>query len=102
MNKFGIFNLLNSFFNLSNPTNDQNSQSNTTKDSSYQNVLNDLISSLNGKTNNEPLPKQADQPSQKHDVKAQPNTPLTLGMLSTIHAHDQHVKRVQNKSMQKK
>ena len=90
MDKFGIFNLLNSFLNLSSPQNVGNSNPNQVENPPEQNVLGNLLSAINGK----PTP-----PEQKTQTAVEPkNTPLTLNMLSTIHAHDQHVKRVQSKN----
>ena len=94
MDKFGIFNLLNSFLNLSSPRNSDTSSLKQVENPPEQNILGNLLSTINGNSNNVERPKQN---AVKPDSTTK-NAPLTLGMLSTIHAHDQHVKRVQSKN----
>jgi len=94
MDKFGIFNLLNSFLNLSSPRNSDTSNLKQVENPPEQNILGNLLSTINGNSNNVERPKQN---AVKPD-SATYNAPLTIGMLSTMHAHDQHVKRVQSKN----
>lgn len=85
MDKFGIFNLLNSFFPLTKSENGQNTpDSPTTND-----LLGNLLSSL---SNNKKV--------ETDNKKATLSTPLPLqsSMLSTINSHDQIVKRVRENS----
>ncbi len=93
MNKFGIFNLLNSFF----PLNAQKNQSSPINDNA-QDIASGIISSL-GKTlfsgNNS-------QNENKNSATNQsPNNsvpmPLQKNMLLTINSHDEFVKRVKEK-----
>lgn len=94
MDKFGIFNLLNSFLNLSAPRNSDTSNAKQVENPPEQNLLGNLLSSINGKSNGTEQTKQnAFTPN-----NTTTNAPLTMGMLSTMHAHDQHVKRVQSKN----
>jgi hypothetical protein len=86
MDKFGIFNLLNSFFSL----NRQKSQStdNENNKTSLDSILSTLTNSLKNNTPNkeEPPKKQA------------PFAPLQSSMLSTMSSHDQFIKRVKEKN----
>ena len=92
MNKFGIFNLLNSFF----PLNAQKNQSSPINDNA-QDIASGIISSL-GKNlfsgNNS-------QNEDKNIAPQSPNNkvpmPLQKNMLSTINSHDAFVKRVKEK-----
>lgn len=84
MDKFGIFNLLNSFFSLGKNGNGQNSENST----ATNDLLNNLLSSF---SNN----KKSEIKSEKN-VSAPP-MPLQNSMLSTINSHDQIVKRVREK-----
>ncbi len=85
MDKFGIFNLLNSFFSLSKPEN-QKTDGNSTPNGD---LLGNLISSF---TNS----KKPENKSEK-SVSAPP-LPLQNSMLSTINSHDAIVKRVKEKA----
>ena len=91
MDKFGIFNLLNSFF----PLNSQKSQNS----SSASGLAGSLLSSL-GKSLLKPNDTQEENSLNiKKDLSAH-STPLPLqrGMLSTINSHDEFVKRVVEKN----
>ena len=88
MNKFGIFNLLNSFFQL---TPQQNSSTSENSNASPD-LLSSLISSLTKP------PEQKNAPSK---IEPKPFLPLQQSMLSTISSHDEFVKRVKEKELQK-
>ncbi len=81
MNKFGIFNLLNSFLQ---PTSQKNSSPSENPLTSPD-FLNNLFSSFN-------KPKEQQKESEVN-IKSVP-LPLQKDMLSTISSHDQIVKRV--------
>lgn len=93
MDKFGIFNLLNSFFPL-------NSQSGEQSDANKSNsgLASTLISSL-GK--NLFQPKEVPLNSEQNSIKVGPaqSTPMPLqkNMILTINSHDEFVKRVKEK-----
>ncbi len=84
MDKFGIFNLLNSFFSFNKTENGQN----TNSTSQNSDLLSNLISSLQ---NN----KSPENKGEKN--LSTPPLPLQNSMLSTINSHDQIVKRVKAK-----
>ncbi len=101
MDKFGIFNLLNSF--LGSTLNNSNTNSDTTahEDGKKSTTLNDLFSALspilgnnNKKENNETQNKTTSE-NKKH-------APLQSGMLNTIKSHDDFIKRVKEKAVLKK
>ncbi len=80
MDKFGIFNLLNSFFSLVGTQKDDNSQSAT------GDLVKNLLSSLKNKA-----PENKQESIKK---STQPPHPLQENMLSTISSHDALIKRV--------
>ena len=84
MDKFGIFNLLNSFFSLGKS---ENEKTNDTP-SGTNDLLSNLLSSL---TN----PKKPENKNEK--TVSAPPMPLQNSMLSTINSHDAIVKRVKEK-----
>ncbi len=84
MDKFGIFNLLNSFFPLNKTENEQSKDTS----SNSTDLLSNLISSL---TNNKSNQTKSEKPT-NHSP-----TPLQSSMLSTINSHDAIVKRVKEK-----
>ena len=84
MDKFGIFNLLNSFFSMAKTENGQSeNNSNSSND-----LLGNLLSSLSS-------PKKPENANQKPAVSSP--LPLQNSMISTINSHDQIVKRVKEK-----
>ena len=97
MDKFGIFNLLNSFF----PLNSQNSEQSPTG-TSTKGLANNLLSSL-GRTlfsqvGTNPNSEQNDQPNTKNQPQKQAvPLPLQKNMILTINSHDEFVKRVKEK-----
>ena len=101
MDKFGIFNLLNSFLNFNNAKNEQNPKnenSNTASETQpLAQGLANLFSSLNGNPNAQ---KTTSQPQQAQQPKP-PVMPLQNSMLSTMNSHDEFVKRVKRKQPQK-
>ena len=86
MDKFGIFNLLNSFFT---PT-AQSNATNNTNDSS----ANDFISGiLNSFSNQENTKAQSVQKPKEQPVPL----PLQSGMISVMNEHDAFIKRVKSR-----
>ena len=93
MDKFGFFNLLNSYFSL----NTQNSQKNDRQNTPPADILGNLFSNLSNQ--NQPdlssLPKaNATSPTEK----STPQAPLQQNMLFTMANHDDFVKRVKQKN----
>ncbi len=90
MDKFGIFNLLNSFLNFSN--NDTQNKTAQTDNNSDKNSpsFKDLLSVLSPSLNNE----NKEQHPIKKDGKKLSSPPLQLGMLNTLKSHDDFIKRV--------
>ncbi len=97
MDKFGIFNLLNSFF----PLNSQKNQSSPI-DAGASSLASNLFSSL-GKNLFKPSSNnnQSASPLNKSPEQAVP-LPLQKNMLTTINSHDEIVKRVKEKNAQPK
>ena len=87
MDKFGIFNLLNSFLNFSNNQTENKSEQNDTSANKNSPNLKDLLSPLSSLLNGE----KKEQPSIK---KERVTIPLQAGMLSTLKTHDEFIKRV--------
>ncbi len=86
MDKFGIFNILNSLFSL-------NNQKNPTENAnSAPFSLDKFLSSFNN--NNSQTPAVNTKPLPEKKVFA----PLQSSMLCTMHSHDQFVKRVKEKN----
>ena len=83
MDKFGIFNLLNSLLSKNSSEISDNSQQN----SGVENFLSSLIS-----------PKK--QPEKSNATKISPPSPLQSSMLGTISSHDAFIKRVKEKNKQ--
>lgn len=97
MDKFGIFNLLNSFFssNAKNSTQgkDQNTDSNPDILSAIKNILSPNNAQTSAPQNNSPLKKESPSPKQQSELPK----PLQASMLSTMRSHDEFVKRVLSK-----
>ena len=88
MDKFGIFNLLNSFFSL----NSQNApqKSNESATSAFDKILSSLANSVPKKDN--ALNNKSAEQSKKTFA------PLQSAMLSTMQSHDEFLKRVKQKN----
>mgnify|MGYP003292175421 CR=1 FL=1 len=100
MDKFGIFNLINSFLNFSNANQGENSPSTSfEKQPSSNNILSALTELINknstasGTSQTPPSPA----PKNQKEVSAPP-LPLQSQMLSTMNSHDDFVKRVKEKN----
>lgn len=93
MDKFGFFNLLNSFF----PLNSQTEQKPDQKNANLPDFLTDLLSNLNKQ--NQPA-SSSSQPKNSPSPEKQPTpfAPLQQNMLSTMTNHDNFVKRVKEKN----
>ncbi len=92
MDKFGIFNLLNSFLTPSAPS--QSQEKGQTEDSSSQ--PNDLVSGIlgslkNGFSQKEQAKSESSQPKRQ-------SAPLQRQMLSTMSAHDELIRRINKKT----
>ena len=85
MDKFGIFNLLNSFFPLANQKNESTSNNN--------NFSSELLSGLLSSFKKDSSLNIANQTKKEKSLNNAPH-PLQEQMLSTINSHDQIVKRV--------
>lgn len=90
MDKFGVFNLLNSFLNMNKQTADA-----VKNNDDASSPLNNLLSALTSGLKNSPAP-------QKNTATAKPNNistaPLQSSMLNTMTSHDEFVKRVKEKN----
>ncbi len=95
MDKFGIFNLLNSFLR---PLSNSSAQSENTLDgnsSTPPDFLNGILSSLNNNTSAD----NKEQSSSAQQVNQPPRerktaTPLQRQMLSTMYSHDELIRRI--------
>ena len=95
MDKFGIFKLLNSFFNYyGQKTQDSTNQK---QDSNEQNsnLFSGLVNALN--KNNLAEPSSMDKNATKNST---PPHPLQMDMLNTMNSHDAFIKRVKQKNPQ--
>ena len=90
MDKFGIFNILNSFFNKKEQTNEQASPSPTKTNGEQTDFLSSLLNSLSAK----PQPQQT-TPKPQQKITPPPQIPLQSQMLNTMRSHDDFIKRVQ-------
>ncbi len=90
MDKFGIFNLLNSFLTLSKGKNSTDEQ-NSSASSAPADFLGSLLSSATSTAEKPQEPKK-----ETHAQK--PSTPLQRQMLATMQTHDQIIKRVNDKT----
>ena len=98
MDKFGIFKLLNSFFNFY----EQNKSTSPQEKSQTQKEVSEFLNALCSKnTKNLPLKDQT-QTKQNNTAKSdQPfSPPLQSAMLATMYSHEQFVKRVKEKNNQ--
>ena len=93
MDKFGIFNLLNSFF----PLNSQKNE-NSTVNSNASGLANSLISSLGKNLFSSTSMQNGEQAKTNENQKQTVPLPLQKNMLLTINSHDEFVKRVKEKN----
>ncbi len=111
MDKFGIFKLLNSFFDFYKQNSTESSTSSSTSQSPLSNATSNLFSSLNGNSlGSSPTNSSAPQgekidknPGNNLSEKSSPSisthgAPLQEKMLSTMRSHDDFVKRVSEKN----
>ncbi|MBO7344680.1 MAG: hypothetical protein J6U92_01935 [Clostridia bacterium] len=103
MDKFGIFNLINSFLNFSNANQTEtNSATTLEKQPSSNNILStltELINKNSGANGTSQTPPTSTPKSQKETLKAP--LPLQSQMLSTMNSHDDFIKRVKEKNARK-
>lgn len=88
MDKFGIFNLLNSFLNLNGNNQQPNTNNESTSPQPENNGLNALFSAIKGDNNAKTKPSATTQTISK---------PLQSDMLKTMTNHDEFVRRVKSK-----
>ena len=93
MDKFGIFNLLNSFLSANSAQEKNTDQENDTKNDTLGSVLSAIKNNLNTNNSNANKPKTDTTPSQPQPIK-----PLQRSMLSTMTSHDEFIKRVKQKN----
>ena len=103
MDKFGIFKLLNSFFNLNgdntaNITNESETTS-TKNDFNLSNFLNAFNTANTASDNTQPA-TDTKQTAVNHKERILP--PLQSSMLKTMTSHDEFVKRVKDKNSTQK
>ena len=91
MDKFGIFKLLNSFFNLNTQKNPDTQSESASKSLDTNDLLTKLLSGINNNQNNTAPTPPNPKPQQK------PSPPLQSDMLRTMHSHDEFIKRVKQK-----
>ena len=87
MDKFGIFKILNSFFNFY-------EQNKNASQENQPNMFNSLLSSLTNPKDQNTQP----QVQKKQENSPSPAHPLQSSMLSVMNSHDQFVKRVKEKN----
>lgn len=90
MDKFGIFNILNSFFNKKEQTNEQPTLTSNQNNGEQTDFLSSLLNSLSAKPQAQ---QNISKPQQK--VVSPPQMPLQAQMLNTMRSHDDFIKRVQ-------
>ena len=88
MDKFGIFKLLNSFFNFYEQNKGNFNSNSSPVKTDTPNPLNSILNSINNKI-------QQEQP--KQEKITQQAIPLQSSMLSTMNSHDEFIKRVKEK-----
>lgn len=88
MDKFGVFNILNSLFSLTGQS--EPSKTNEKKPFTLDNLLSTITENLN--KNSKP------EVAKKQDENKKVFAPLQTSMLSTMHSHDAFVKRVKEKN----
>lgn len=91
MDKFGIFNLLNSFFPLNGSSSSNNSQSEEKNSDPNANPLSGILNALNGNI------QKNSTAEKKENQLPKPAPPLQSGMLSIMNSHDAFIKRVKEK-----
>ena len=91
MDKFGIFNLLNSFFTPNKPSDTPTGSNSTTQNDSANSFLNGLLNSFSKPDGDK---NQSPQPQNKKII----HPPLQSGMISIMNNHDQFIKRVKERS----
>ena len=96
MDKFGIFKLLNSFFNFYNQSSATKQQQESASNPSLTDFISSFLNNNASNVKNQPAPNQLvkNQPAQK----APP--PLQSSMLGVMNSHDQFIKRVKEKQKQ--
>ncbi len=94
MDKFGIFNLLNSFFTPAKPQSQQSDANSTAPTNNANDFLSNLLNSLSNTNGN----KQQSPPQNKEPTYP----PLQSGMIGVMNEHDAFIKRVKERSKSRK
>lgn len=91
MDKFGIFNLLNSFFTPAKPQNQQSDTNFSAPTNNANDFLSGLLNSISSSNN-----EKKQQPPPQNKAPAHP--PLQSGMINVMNNHDAFIKRVNARS----
>ena len=94
MDKFGIFKLLNSFFNFY----EQSKSTSSTQENKNSGGFSDFLSAFNSQQN-QPQTQNVSAPNPAEKKPAERVLPpLQTSMLSTMNSHDEFIKRVKNRN----
>lgn len=94
MDKFGIFKLLNSFFNFY----EQSKSTSSTQENKHSGGFSDFLSAFNSQQNQTTTQNvNATNPAEKKTAE-RVLPPLQTSMLSTMNSHDEFIKRVKNRN----
>ena len=94
MDKFGIFKLLNSFFNFY----EQSKSNSSTQENKNSGGFSDFLSAFNSQQN-QPQTQNVSAPNPAEKKPAERVLPpLQTSMLSTMNSHDEFIKRVKNRN----
>ena len=96
MDKFGIFNLLNSFLGFSANNSAVTSEQAQAESEKKSTTVNDLLSALSPMLNN--TKKENAEPQIKKEIETKKRPPIQNQMLKTLSTHDDFVKRVKQKN----
>ena len=94
MDKFGIFNLLNSLATLNNKTGTSIKDTQSDSPSFVQSLMSALSNNV-AQPSTQPKQAQTEQSRSPQERASQP--PLQYAMLSTMRSHDEFIKRVNSK-----
>ncbi|MBQ8427325.1 MAG: hypothetical protein IJX16_06180 [Clostridia bacterium] len=97
MDKFGIFKLLNSFFNLYGQKPPEEKANSSTDSGQSSSVFSDLLKSLSSKA---PANNTDKNSTKNSDGVKSSFMPLQADMIKTMNSHDEFIKRVKQKNPQ--
>ena len=95
MDKFGIFNLLNSFFPLNGSSNNNQAPSGEKTSEANANAISGILNALNNNF------QKNSTVEKKENTTPKVSPPLQSGMLSIMNSHDAFIKRVKEKHPEK-